>query len=240
VDQGWEDRAQDWIAWARRPNFDGYWSYRDAFLDEVLPPAGRATLEIGCGEGRVARDLAARGHRVTAIDASPSLVRAATAADPESTYRVANAEALPFSDAAFDAVVAYNSLIDVQDLGTAVHEAARVLAPGGSMGVCVTHPVRDAGSYVDDSPGAAFVIEGSYRGGRPSFDRVFEREGLTMNFRGGHSYDLETYSRAFETAGLLVRRIREPAPSSIDRPGAPGLFRGRRIPVFLMMRLVKP
>jgi SAM-dependent methyltransferase len=240
VDQGWEDRAQDWIAWARRPNFDGYWSYRDAFLDEVLPAVGRATLEIGCGEGRVARDLTARGHRVTAIDASPSLVRAASAADPESVYRVANAEVLPFADASFDVVVAYNSLIDVQDLEAALREAARVLTPGGSMGVCVTHPVRDAGSYVDDSASAAFVIGGSYRGGRPSYDRVSERDGLAMNFRGGHTYDLETYSRAFETAGLLVGRIREPAPSSIDHPGAPGLSRGDRIPLFLMMRLVKP
>src|SRR5260370_26631611 len=64
VKQGWEDRAQKWIEWARRPGFDGYWSYRDFFFDEVVPRAGRATLEGGCGEGRVARDLRDRGHPV--------------------------------------------------------------------------------------------------------------------------------------------------------------------------------
>ncbi|MGI8597068.1 MAG: class I SAM-dependent methyltransferase [Thermoleophilaceae bacterium] len=85
---GWEDRASQWLAWARTPGHDAYWRYRDAFLALVPPPAGR-TLEVGCGEGRVTRDLAARGHAVTALDASPTLVAAAAERDPEGTYLVA-------------------------------------------------------------------------------------------------------------------------------------------------------
>ena len=81
---GWEDRASQWLAWARTPGHDAYWRYRDAFLALVPPPAGR-TLEVGCGEGRVTRDLAARGHAVTALDASPTLVAAAAERDPEGT-----------------------------------------------------------------------------------------------------------------------------------------------------------
>ena len=46
------------------------------------PGPGHATLEIGCGEGRVARDMACRGHSVTAVDASPTLLEAAAASDP--------------------------------------------------------------------------------------------------------------------------------------------------------------
>ena len=71
---GWEPRAEQWLAWARTPGFDAYWSYRDAFFGLVPPPAG-GTLEVGCGEGRVTRDLAARGHRVTALDPSPQETR---------------------------------------------------------------------------------------------------------------------------------------------------------------------
>jgi SAM-dependent methyltransferase len=54
---------------------------RVGFL-ELVPAAGRATLDLSCGEGRVARDLAARGHRVTGIDTSPTMIEAAGQADP--------------------------------------------------------------------------------------------------------------------------------------------------------------
>ncbi len=128
----WEAEAENWIRWARMPGHDAYWRYREAFF-ALVPPAGRATLEVGCGEGRVARDLAARGHHVTGIDSSPTLLRAAREADPEGRYELADAAALPFADDAFDLVVAYNSLMDVHDMPAAVREAARVLAPGGAL-----------------------------------------------------------------------------------------------------------
>ena len=64
-----EWQAGDWLAWARTPGHDSYWYFRDAFFEEILPAPGRLTLEVGCGEGRVARDLAAHGHRVVALDA---------------------------------------------------------------------------------------------------------------------------------------------------------------------------
>ncbi len=46
---GFEERAQGWLAWARTPGHDAYWTYRDAFFD-LVPAAGAATLEVGCGE----------------------------------------------------------------------------------------------------------------------------------------------------------------------------------------------
>jgi hypothetical protein len=73
---GFEERAQGWLAWARTPGHDAYWTYRDAFF-ALVPEPGAATLEVGCGEGRVVRDLVARGHRMTGLDASPTLVGAA-------------------------------------------------------------------------------------------------------------------------------------------------------------------
>ena len=77
----WEAEAENWIRWARTPGHDAYWRYREAFF-ALVPPAGRATLEVGCGEGRVARDLAARGHHVTGIDSSPTLLHAARRPTP--------------------------------------------------------------------------------------------------------------------------------------------------------------
>jgi ubiquinone/menaquinone biosynthesis C-methylase UbiE len=56
----------------------------------------------------VSRDLTARGHRVTALDASPTLLEAARERDSAAEYVLAAAEALPFRDARFDLVVVYN------------------------------------------------------------------------------------------------------------------------------------
>jgi SAM-dependent methyltransferase len=87
----YERDAAGFIAWARTPGHDSYWSYAPDFFAEVVPPPGRATREIGCGEGRVCRDLAARGHRVVGLDAAPTLVAAAREADPGGTYVVGDA-----------------------------------------------------------------------------------------------------------------------------------------------------
>ena len=61
MSQGWEDRAEGWIAWARKPSHDAYAFFRDAMFELLPPPQGRA-LEIGCGEGRVCRDLRELGY----------------------------------------------------------------------------------------------------------------------------------------------------------------------------------
>src|SRR5258705_6780778 len=99
--QHWDRQAANWAAWDRTPNFDAYWDYSSAFF-ELVPAPGRRTLEVGCGEGRVARDLVKRGHRVTACDSTFELVKLATEADQISDYLRSDAAALPFRDESFD------------------------------------------------------------------------------------------------------------------------------------------
>jgi SAM-dependent methyltransferase len=227
ANQGWESRAAQWLAWARTPGHDAYWHYRDAFF-ELLPPAGGRVLEVGCGEGRVTRDLQARGHVVTALDASPTLVAAAAERDPDGDYRVADAEALPFADAAFDLAVAYNVLMDVADMPRAVAEIGRVLAPGGCLCACVTHPVADAGQW----EGGRFVLERDLLTGAEFGGLVDHHNGLTMVWEG-YRIPLHAYVAALEAAGLAIEALREPQPAR-DAPAwyAPW----RRVPMFLMWR----
>jgi SAM-dependent methyltransferase len=222
---GFEDRAQGWLAWARTPGHDAYWIYRDAFFALVPAPAN-ATLEVGCGEGRVTRDLNERGHAMTSLDASPTLLRAAADADPAGTYVLGLAEDLPFADGAFDLVVAYNSLMDVADMPAAVKEAARVLAPGGHLCACVTHPISDAGTWVDD---VHFAVTQPYLKRRDMRVPV-ERDGLSFTFEGP-AFPLSDYAGALEAAGLVIEAIREPS----DPAGG----RWARVPMFLMWRAVK-
>jgi 2-polyprenyl-3-methyl-5-hydroxy-6-metoxy-1,4-benzoquinol methylase len=79
-------------------------------LEEVLDWRGRDVLEIGCGDGRLTRRLAALGARVRAIDPDAGLIRAArrgTLRKDRSRvrFRVGGAGRLEFPPTAFDVVV---------------------------------------------------------------------------------------------------------------------------------------
>jgi SAM-dependent methyltransferase len=232
----WEDEARNWIAWARSPEHDAYWEYSPLFFD-LVPRAGRATLEIGCGEGRVARDLQDRGHRVTGVDSSPTLLGSPPPPDPAGEYVLADAADLPFSDETFDLAVAYNSLMDIDDMGGSVLEAARVLRPEGRFCVCVTHPLADAGRFSGRDPESPFVVTGSYFG-RRRFEETFERGGMRMTFRGW-CYPLEEYAGAFEEAGFVIEALREPKQRDEAVASDPAEARWQRLPMFLFVRLRK-
>jgi SAM-dependent methyltransferase len=225
----WEGQAERWVRWAREPGHDSYWLFhRDRFL-ELLPPPGRLTVDVGCGEGRLARDLQAFGHTVLAVDRSATMVEHARSADPELDVRQADAAELPLEDEAADLVVSFMSLMNTDDLEGAVREAARVLAPGGRYCVAITHPLNTAGAFASREDDAPFVIEGSYFEHKVQEIPV-ERDGLEMTFLDAHR-PLEEYFRALESAGLPVEALRDIADTS-DAPAS----RWRRIPLFLHLR----
>jgi SAM-dependent methyltransferase len=237
--QAWEENAAAWVEWARAPGHDSYWRFhRDLFLELVPPPSGR-TLDLGCGEGRLMRDLAALGHDVAGVDVSPTMVAAAREAAPEMELHVADAAALPFDDGAFGLVVAFMSLQDVDDLRGAIWEAARVLGPGGRFCLAIVHPFSSAGKFAEPEVDAPFVIEGSYLDERTS-DLTVERGGLVMRFVSRHT-PLETYVEELTASGLLIDQLREPkVPDSGLRPDGAAGRRWQRIPLFLHLRALKP
>ena len=76
----WEEGASAFVAWARKPGHDSYWLFHRDLFRELLPPPGQRTLDLGCGEGRLSRELKALGHDVAGVDASPTMLAAARAA----------------------------------------------------------------------------------------------------------------------------------------------------------------
>jgi SAM-dependent methyltransferase len=234
----WERQAEEWVRWAREPGHDTYWRFhRDRFL-ELLPPPGRLTVDIGCGEGRLARDLKARGHRVVAVDASPTMVRYAREADPELEVLESDAGTLPLDDGSADLGVAFMSLMNVDSLDEAVREAARVLEPGGRFCIALTHPLNTAGDFASEDPDSPFVVEMSYFSHHARETRV-ERGGLQMTFLDAHR-PLEEYSRALEAAGFLLERLREIPDETPEPVPRRSMLRWRRIPLFLHLRAVRP
>ncbi len=226
----WTRVAQQWIAWARSPDHDAFWAYREALVDFIGPGRGEA-LDIGCGEGRVSRELRKLGYHVTASDAVAPMVDAAREADSADAYVVASAAKLPFADASFDLAMAYNVLMDVEDVPAAVAEARRVLKPAGELLISLVHPFRDRGRFAGPEPDAPFVLEGSYYG-RVRFEGEEEHNGLRMHF-AGWSQPLEAYVAALAQAGLAITALREPLP---DLTNSDRLQQWSRLPLFLWLK----
>jgi SAM-dependent methyltransferase len=218
--EAWEDEAQDWLAWARTPGHDAwFWRFNWPAFARLLPPAGPATLDLGCGEGRAGRLLAETGHRLTGVDGSPTLAALARDAGGYEDVVVADAAALPFTDGAFDLVVAFMSLQDVDDLDGALAESGRVLAPGGRLCVAVLHPAA-----------SSELVEDRFASTR--FTDTIERRGLSMTFHGMH-HTLERYVAAFRDGGFVVEDLREPAPDAELVRELPEVARALQRPQFL-------
>ena len=110
----------------------------DALLRDLLGDvAGRAVLDLGCGDGKLAVRLAALGARVVGLDADPAMLRAAAsraaAAGVSVQFATGRAEVLPFMAGRFDLVVAVTVLCFVPDAEAAFREITRVLRPGGAV-----------------------------------------------------------------------------------------------------------
>ena len=135
----WERRAprfdEDFGHSIRTPAERAAW---DRLLDLVLP-ARRAVdaLDAGCGTGFLSLELAARGHRVTAVDFAPAMLaearRKAAERGASIRFEEADAEQLPFASGSFDLASSRHLLWTLPHPEAAIDEWIRVLRPGGRL-----------------------------------------------------------------------------------------------------------
>lgn len=99
---------------------------------------GDRVLDVGCGTGQLTIELAAvvGGENVAALDPSAAVVAVCRSRVPAADVRVASAEALPFADGEFGAVLAQLVVNLVDDPPGAVREMARVARPGAAVAAC--------------------------------------------------------------------------------------------------------
>jgi SAM-dependent methyltransferase len=237
------DRAADAYA---RGQASGRDFYRCAFFGPaqvalVGEVAGACLLDVGCGAGYFAREMAARGATVTAVDISPRMIEHARAAGGGAiAYEVLDATALAerYASASFDVVTACLALQDMPDPARVLRAVRSVLAPGGRFIVSIEHPCTATPTRMwergPDGSKLRLGIAGYFARGPVSTTwRGWEYEFRTVALHA----PLEDWFRWIGAAGFVVRDLREPCPTPEALAGHPGLADATLVPYFLLLDL---
>ncbi|WP_037305637.1 class I SAM-dependent methyltransferase [Amycolatopsis orientalis] len=135
----WGGHARDWAEIQERTIHPAW----QAVLTALPASSSHSLLDLGCGAGGFARLAAAHHTRVTGLDASRALVDIARTRHPAGPFLVGDMERVPFPDAEFTAVTAFNSLHFARHPARVVTEAIRVTRPGGRIAVTAWGPLLD-------------------------------------------------------------------------------------------------
>jgi SAM-dependent methyltransferase len=213
----WEEAGQ---AWGARP---ADWAYlfepyarpaNEVLFDQLGIGDGTRLLDIACGSGLAAQTAARRGAVVTGIDASDALVKIARARTEAGDFRVGDMFALPFPDASFDVATSFNGIWDGSE--AALREVARVLVPGGRLGLTFWGRLEHVGllpyflKTIELSPpshGQATIRQGHT--GQPGVvEDMLASAGFAPRERG-----TVTVINEWPDAGLAVRALAAAGPS---------------------------
>lgn len=194
-------------------------------LNRLLGEARGSLLDVGCGTGSYAAGLAERGWDVTGIDASEDMLRRARAKGVAAIH--ADATALPFEDASFDAAVSIFTHTDVDDLAGFLREVVRVLRPAAPFVYVGVHPcfvgphsVYDVDRQVPELHPGWYRLTGRY----DEAPGIWRASGVRTRVGASH-LPLGLFLQTFLDSGLRLEHVEEPA----EREYSFGLaFRWRR------------
>ena len=187
--------------WNRRaPSFDDDFGHSirtpgeraawDRILDLVVEGrAGLDALDVGCGTGFLALELASRGHRVVGVDFAPAMIeeaqRKATERGLPARFGAADAEHLSFASRSFDLVISRHVLWTLPHPPAAIDEWTRMLRPGGRLAVVdgqfdIGSPAGSSGSSRMSEEYAAIGDKLPFLGGRPraEIEALLKAHGL--------------------------------------------------------------
>lgn len=233
---GWNRSADAWIAdVGERGDFAREYILDPPMLALVGTGAPGRALDVGCGEGRFCRMLGRAGHTATGLDPTRRMIETATGRGG-GQFVQGRAEAMPFADAAFDLVVSYLSLIDIEDIDAALDEFRRVLRPGGRL------LIANLSSYASALPAEHQTSGWLGSGDAPAAceayysPRAFWIAWRGIRVRNWHR-PMQTYMQALLNRGFRLTHFEEPVPVG----GPPEIARKyTSAPLFVVMEWEKP
>jgi SAM-dependent methyltransferase len=179
-----------------------------AFVLQFIAGSRMRILDVGCGNGLVARRLQDHGHIVVAIDESPDAVRTAR----ELGVTAILADWLSFEDDPFDMILFAASLHHIQPLGEAIEHAGRMLVPSGRV-------VVEDFAWEEIDPATAEWFFGIVRilaagklveGDEQSFAAELARSGGDYSFwQERHDHELHTVQAMFTSLRTQFRPVNE-------------------------------
>ena len=197
----WHEHADTYAEWiaAREAGGLAHDTVLGALLDVLGDVAGLEVLDAGCGEGYLARVLAARGARITGIDVSERLIAMAGSKGDSVAYRVADlCRSLPELAGRFDAIASYLVLNDVPDIRGFARTMWHLARPGAKAVFAFNNPY----SAVVRTQITDYFANGAigvYRG-------MSEELGQPVRF---YHRTLEEYLEAFLSAGFRLTALRD-------------------------------
>jgi ubiquinone/menaquinone biosynthesis C-methylase UbiE len=180
-------------------------------LVRLLDDSPGRLLDVGCGTGAYAAGLAGRGWNVTGVDASEDMLRRARSKGMDAAF--ADAAALPFEDASFDAAVSIFTHTDVDDFGALVGEVVRVLRPGAQFVYVGVHPCFVGPHSVYDPDGAVPELHSGWYRRTGRYDEapgIWRGAGVRIRVGATH-LPLGLFLQTFLEAGLRLEWVEEPA-----------------------------
>ncbi len=237
------DASDNEVLWERHA---GWWQQEftagadSEYEDQILPMVAhelreaRRVLDIGCGEGQVARHVAGPRVEVVGVDPTAAQIGLARARAGGPRYARARADALPCRDEAFDHVVLCLALEHVDAFEEAIREVARTLERGGRFVLVLCHPLLQAprSGWIDDRiAGERYWRIGEYLRDDVVIDEVAPGVALRFIHR-----PLSRYVRAMGAAGLLVEDMHEPPPPPRLVADTWGYPEAATIPRLLLLR----
>jgi len=207
----WDDHAD----WWQREFTDGV---DPEYVEQIIPLAlehlegYQRVLDVGTGEGQIARALSATGAEVLGLDPTASQIEVAVSRGGGPAYCLSGADGLPLRDASVDAVVVCLVFEHVDAYEEALSEVARVLRPGGRFVFFLNHPLLqtpDSGMIVDHmiEPPETYWRIGAYLREAVTVEEV--QKGVFVRFV---HRPLHKYLNAIINAGIDLVELLEPAP----------------------------
>jgi len=234
----WDEHAQWWI--------DGFTDGADPeYVEQIIPLAveelaGRhKILDLGCGDGQIARALAAQGSDVLGVDPTQLHIDVAIERGGGPRYLLGGATKIPADDETFDAVVACLVFEHIDQMDEAMVEVARVLKPNGQFSFFLNHPLlQTPGSgWIDDhiiDPPEQYWRIGPYLVETESIEEVEKDVYIRFIHR-----PLSRYVNALLANGMNIESMVEPSPPAGFLARAPEYALAHTVPRLLYLRSTK-